>query len=199
MVNSLLSDELSLSKQKAEQWKEIPGYEHLYEASTHGRIRTVEGKVTSSARYKRRVWKQRILKTKFSTSRHGRKDERVSLWKDGKGTTWLVARLVAMTWCAGYQRGLTVNHINGNTLDNRATNLEWCTREENIREAFRSGLYDSINKKVTLVDTDSWVSILFESQSKANLFLGRKPGYINNCIRHNRMAISTDGTEYIIC
>lgn len=52
-----------------------------------------------------------------------------------------MARLVAMTWCEGYKEGLTVNHINGNPMDNRAENLEWITRAENIRHGFKVGLY----------------------------------------------------------
>ncbi len=137
-----------------EGWRDIPGYETLYQASKLGEIRTCEGKTTSSARFAKRVWKQRVLKQKHSTNRYGRSDARVSLWKDGKEKTWLVARLVAMTWCEGYKEGLTVNHINGNTIDNRAENLEWITRSENIRHAFNTGLYknwhpiqENINRK----------------------------------------------------
>lgn len=85
-----------------EEWKSIPGYEMLYEASSEGRIRTCEGKVTSSARSPHRVWKQRVLKPKISTSPRGRKDYRVTLWKEGHEKDWLVARLVAMAFCDGY-------------------------------------------------------------------------------------------------
>lgn len=124
-----------------EKWKDIPGYEKLYQASTLGRIRTCEGKTTSSARFSHRVWKQRILKQKCTKNLKGRKDCRVELWKDGKHKTFLVSRLIALTWCDGYKEGFTVNHINGDCLDNSANNLEWLSRGDNIRHGFANGLY----------------------------------------------------------
>lgn len=124
-----------------EEWKDIPGYEGLYQASTLGQIRTCEGKVTRSARFPRRVWKQRIMKQKCCANKHGRSDYRVELWKDGQHHTFLVSRLVASTWCDGYKEGFTVNHINGNPLDNRAENLEWLSHGDNIRHGFANGLY----------------------------------------------------------
>jgi hypothetical protein len=125
-----------------EQWKAIPGYEGLYEASTLGQIRTVEGKITSNARYPRRVWKQRILKLKYELRKSGQhKDARVCLWKDGKEKTFLVSRLVAMTWCRGYAEGLTVNHKDGNPMNNYYENLEWITLADNIKHAMKNGLY----------------------------------------------------------
>ena len=124
-----------------EEWKDIPGYEGLYQASTLGRIRTCEGKVTRSARCSRRVWKQRIMKLKCCRNRKGRQDYRVELWKDGEHHTFLVSRLVALTWCDGYRDGFTVNHKNGDHLDNRAENLEWLSRGDNIRHGFANGFY----------------------------------------------------------
>ena len=123
-----------------EQWKDIPGYEGIYQASNLGQIRTCAGKITSSARFPHRVWKQRILKQKRSTNTKGRVDYHVELWKDGNHKTFLVSRLVAMTWCDGYQHGFTVNHKNGDSVDNRAENLE-LSRGDNIRHGFANGLY----------------------------------------------------------
>ena len=124
-----------------EEWKDIPGYEGLYQASTQGRIRTCEGKVTSNARFPHRVWKQRIMKQKYTTNRKGRSDCRVELWKGKEHKTWLVSRLVALTWCDGFKEGYTVNHKNGNMLDNRSDNLEWLSHGDNIRHGFAHGLY----------------------------------------------------------
>lgn len=132
-----------------ENWKEIPGYEGLYEASDCGRIRTCEGKTTSNARFPKRVWKQRILKTKVEKRKNGKlQDERVNLWKDGKEKTLLVSRLVALTWCDGYSEGATVNHIDGNPSNNSSSNLEWVSLKENIEHGFETGLY-STQKRCT--------------------------------------------------
>ena len=124
-----------------EEWKDIPGYEGLYQASTQGRIRTCEGKVTSNSRFSHRVWKQRILKQKCAANSKGRYDCRVELWKEKTHKTWLVSRLIALTWCDGYKEGYTVNHKNGNMLDNRSENLEWLSRGNNIRHGFANGFY----------------------------------------------------------
>ena len=54
----------------------------------------------------------------------------------------LVHRLVAMAFVNGYAEGLTVNHINGNKLDNRPENLEWITRSDNTKHEWETGLVD---------------------------------------------------------
>ena len=164
-----------------EIWKPIPGYEGLYEASTSGRIRSAEGKTTSSARFQKRVWKQRILKPKIATNAYGRTDERVSLWKDGEEKTLLVSRLIAMTFYPMPYDKLTVNHINGNPMDNRIENLEWVTLKENIQHGYNTGLYDGVKKRVILIDEEG-SKYHFDTMTEASKFLNKNKSYISNVI-----------------
>lgn len=181
-----------------EEWKAIPGFEGLYEASNLGRIRTVDGKTTSSARFKKRVWKQRILKVKVKHRNNSTKsDERVTLWKDGKESTHLVARLVAATWIPLSLMNLTVNHINGDTLDNRVENLEWVTLRENIKLGFETGLYDSTKKPVKLI-ADNGNDVRFKSMSDAARFLSKKCNDIYYCLKNDKPVYDVFGQKYIV-
>ena len=166
------------------EWKDIPGYETLYQASTDGQIRTCEGKVTSNARYSRRVWKQRVLK-QSSEHRRGKngalvgkgKDARVKLWKDGQYKTHLVSRLVAMTWCDGYEAGLTVNHIDGDPGNNCAKNLEWVSGATNTRLGFDNGLFSTAFQ--TVIKFSDGTEKKFRSMAEASRFLGKNDGWIS--------------------
>ena len=164
-----------------ERWREITGYEGLYEASNYGNIRTCKGKITSSAKCNKRIWKQRVLKGRGNNPITGK---RVSLWKDGKVKDWLVARLVAMTWVDGYSEKLTVNHKNGNRLDNKFENLEWLTLADNIRHGFETGLY-STQIPVTITNKVTNETMSFNSMSKAAKHIGKSPGYISELFKKN--------------
>lgn len=168
-----------------EKWKQIPGYEGIYDASDMGRIRSTPGKTTRSALYNNRTWKTRVMKVKWEKRPCGKMDARVCLWKDGKEHTHLVARLVALAWCDGYSDGMTVNHIDGNPENNRADNLEWVKLSDNIRHAFDTGLCSSFQTPVCLVDTDG-VTHKFRSLADASRFLGRSTGYVSNVIHDYR-------------
>ena len=165
---------------RSEEWRDIPGYEGIYQASDLGRIRTCEGK-TTQGRYGERRWKQRILHHKGECYRTG---YRVTLWKGGKPKDWLVARLVALTFI-GPDGGLTVNHIDGNRFNNRPENLEWCTNAENIRKGFETGLYASIQKAVVLTYQDG-SERRFASMSDASRSMGRSPGYVSLCMKSGK-------------
>lgn len=181
-----------------ETWKDIPGYEGLYQASTEGRIRTCEGKTTHTQRHGVRHWKQRILIPKSPKAKGYRQDLRVSLWKTGKSKDLLVSRLVAMTFVEGFADGLTVNHIDGNFLNNRASNLEWVSLGDNIRKGFRTGLYKSVQKRVRLID-ENYFHIDFDSMAEASRYLGRNHGYLSNRIKCSKMtATSSDGEMFRI-
>ena len=160
-------------------WKDIPGYEGLYQASTDGQIRTCPGKTTSNARYKTRVWKQRVMKPTYQKRKTGHgADAKVKLWKDRSVKTHLVSRLVAMTWCRGYDKGLTVNHIDGNPLNNHSENLEWVSRKENIRLAYKDGLYSQA--KPISISTGDGSQKRFASLAAASRHIGHSSGYLSN-------------------
>ena len=175
-------------------WKDIPGFEGIYQASNTGSIRTKPGKVTANRRYPHRVWKTRVLKVKYQQNR--RKDARVTLWKDGKESDHLVSRLVAKTWVDGYAPGLTVNHIDGNPENNAADNLEWVSLGDNIRKGYETGLFAQCQKPITLIGELG--SMNFDSMAQASRFLGRNNGYVHNCIRVGKKPTSVEGQMYTI-
>ena len=179
-----------------ENWKPIPGYEGIYEASDLGRIRSADGKTTHSARHGICVWKQRVLKPKLKNRKKSRvKEAHIQLYKGKVSKTCLVARLVAMAWCDGYSDGMTVNHINGNPLDNRVSNLEWVSLADNIRHAFKNGL-NSCAAKTFLEDVETGDIFEFASMANAGLFLNRNTGYISNCLKTHRTPSDSTGRKY---
>lgn len=180
-----------------EIWKDIPNYKG-YQASNLGRIRT-HNKITFTERHGYRHWKDRILSFKPSTSFNQKSNQgmgyRVDLWKDGKPKTLLVARLVATTFLENLiETDMTINHKNGNRLDNRVENLEWLSRSDNIKYGFENGQYKQ-TKTILYNDEEKKE---FRSLSLASEFLGKSHGYVMNCLKRNKKAISKDRIEYNI-
>jgi len=66
----------------------------------------------------------------------------VSVLFNKKRSKFSVHRLVAIAFVPGFEQSLTVNHINGDKLDNRPENLEWVTLAENTRHQWKTGLVD---------------------------------------------------------
>jgi hypothetical protein len=165
-----------------EIWRDIPNYKG-YQASNLGRIRTYN-KITYNAKHGTRHWKDRILKQKISksTSRKNRYDARVNLWKDGKPKTFLVPRLIASAFLG--ESNLSVNHIDGNSLNNNINNLEWLPIKENIQKGFENGLYPT--KRIKLTNKKTKESMEFYSLSKCSEYMGRNSAYISNSINKNR-------------
>lgn len=180
-----------------EIWKPIPGYEGLYEASSLGRVHSVEGRVLPHRKTGTAVRHERILSQTVSKRKGSDKyDARVNLSKEGHDKRFLVARLIAMAFCHGYQEGLTVNHINGDTLDNRPENLEWVTRATNIKLGHQDHMYPNKMKPVFLIDEDE-NKMLFYSRAQAARYLGRSAVYILDCLRKQKTATSTiSGRSY---
>ena len=166
-----------------ENWRDIKGYEGIYQASDLGRIRTHENKTTYTERHGVRKWKQIILKYRGYNPSTG---HRVSLWKDGLSKDFLVARLVAFTFLGGDidDRWLTVNHLDGNRMNNILSNIELVSIGDNIRHAFENGLIGT-GKKTLVYDDISGETQEFKSMSMACRFIGKNVGFISEHYKKN--------------
>jgi hypothetical protein len=82
----------------------------------------------------------------------------VPLYKDGKRKNVRIHRLIAIHFIPNQNKLPEVNHIDGNKLNNRPDNLEWCTRSENMQHAYSTGLArvgeDHCNAKLTQAGVD---------------------------------------------
>lgn len=177
-----------------EQWKDVVGYEGIYEVSNLGSIRSKEGKTTVRKDGQVRKWTQKILKDKTPNGR----DYRVTLWKDGKSKDFLAHRLVALAFLPKIPCKLFVNHKDGNPKNNRVENLEWCDHFENNNHAFDNGIIKTASK-IVLVDVGSGEKYEFRSMVKASHFLGRNQGFISNVLSKGKTKVkSTAGNVYKI-
>jgi hypothetical protein len=182
-------------------WKSIPGYENLYEASDDGLIRTVQNKTTSNKKFVKRVWKQRILKYS-SRKRHKNNDSfdyMVTLWKNNIPHKYLVARLIAATFCGNnLNTDLTVNHIDGNPLNNHSNNLEWISRADNIRYGYDNGQYTNACKKIKMLSQTGNV-LEFDSYVKCDNYLNQYKGYTSrNILLRKDILRSKNGEIYYV-
>lgn len=118
-----------------EEWRDIVGYEGLYEVSNIGRVRSL-GK-----RARVMILQKRNKKGKY----YG-----VSLLKDCKQKNMQIHRAVALAFIPNPENKPCVNHIDNDPSNNKLNNLEWVTNRENTIHAVRQGrqrLDNIINRK----------------------------------------------------
>ncbi|MEJ7452809.1 NUMOD4 motif-containing HNH endonuclease [Staphylococcus xylosus] len=175
-----------------EIWKDVVGYEGIYEVSSFGRIRTHKDKTTYTEQHGVRHWKQRYLKNKTPNGR----DVRVTLWKNGKYKDFLVHRLVGFAFVPMIEDKKCINHIDGNPKNNHVDNLEWCTYKENQNHAFETGLVNT-NLKVKLIQIGTGIQLEFISMARADKWLERATGYTSGRLKKDYNILNAkDGNEY---
>lgn len=117
-----------------EVWKDIPGYEGLYQASNLGRIRSLDRDIVcyASNQHKSNIETKRHLKGKILKCCIDKDGYyRLSLNKNGKTKYFRVCRLITMTFMPSNDNSLQINHKDENKKNDSVDNLEWCTCKYN--------------------------------------------------------------------
>lgn len=155
-----------------EEWRDIEGYEGLYQVSSLGRVKSlISGKIL-----------------KANTNRYGYKV--VALYCNNKRKTITVHRLVAEAFITNPNNLQQINHINEDKSDNRACNLEFATpkqnanhgtRNERISKSKRNNTYNT--KTVIQYTLDGDFIKEWSSVREIQRVLGFSQGAISSCCR----------------
>lgn len=137
-----------------EIWKEIEGYEGLYEVSNYGSVKSLNYNKTR---------KEKILKPYLNTDGYLNIDINKKQYK--------VHRLVAQAFIPNPQNLPQVNHKDEDKTNNHSTNLEWCTAEYNINY--------SHSKQIICIETGQTYSSIKDAALQLNL----NSSYISNACK----------------
>ena len=113
-----------------EEWKDILGYEGLYQASNYGRIKSLERFVESVSHGKPCM--RHIRECILQLQSHPNDYLQVNLNVDGKSKTFRVHTLIWEAFNGEIPEGMEIDHINAVRTDNRLENLRIMTHQENL-------------------------------------------------------------------
>jgi len=127
--------------------------------------------------------KGNVYNTKNNKYCHFNKDNYgyilVNLRKENIWYKRKVHRLLALSYLPNPENKCDVNHIDGNKSNNDLSNLEWATRSENMKHAYRIGLSFISNKNIEQLKKrsskkvlDTKTKIIYESATFAAMKLG---------------------------
>lgn len=119
-----------------EVFRDIPGYEGLYQVSNIGRVKSLPRSGDNNPSGRR--LHERILKPDVNQHSHTQY-HRVTLCKNGKTRRFLVHRLVASIFIPNPDNKPDINHIDFNGGNNNVDNLEWVTKAENMQHSDIAG------------------------------------------------------------
>lgn len=164
-----------------EIWKQINGYEGLYEISNFGNVRSCERVVSHGKGSSSRKLKSKLIRP--WDDNHGYHS--VSLSKNGKVKKYKVHRLVAEAFIPNPEGKATVNHINEIRSDNRVSNLEWATYQENNNfGGHNDRVSKTLSKAVVQLNKKDEKIAEFASVKEAGIATGVNPANIKSCLHH---------------
>lgn len=177
-----------------EIYKDIRGYEELYQVSNLGNVRSLDRTIINS-RNQERFIEGKILSP--NKKRTGYLE--ITIGKNGRYRSFLIHRLVAKNFIENIENKPHINHIDGDKTNNTVSNLEWCTISENTTHALNnnlSGFRDRVFENLRIINEKaSYKKVIFqkgceflefESISKASDYLGLKRDNITRAIRKNQ-------------
>lgn len=153
-----------------EEWKDVVGYEGLYQVSNLGRVKT-SFKPIKCHKNSIRFGKEKILSSKIEKNGY----ERVNLSKDGERKTYSIHRLVAQAFIPNPNNLPQINHKDENKLNNCVENLEWCTAKYNVRE--------SKKKAINQYDFENNFIKKWECSKEVEENIGISVTSLNNCLK----------------
>lgn len=153
-----------------EVWKDIKGYEGLYQISNFGRVFSVKRKL--------------YLKPRHNT---GSTYQYVILYNKNGYKNFRVHHLVASHFIPKPKNKDYVNHLDGNKENNSMYNLEWCTTQENIGHSIYV-LHHTNSKGVTCLETKQVFHSIKDAAHFYNLDSSSLGKHLKNRIGHKTFA-----------
>lgn len=162
--------------EEQEQWRDIKGYENLYQISNFGRIKSSERYDSMGRKVTEKIRKQKLNNRGYS---------QICLNKNGNKKYFLVHRLVAEAFILNPNNLPQVNHIDENNHNNSASNLEWCNNDYNAHYGGRIERC-AIKHRKPVETIINGKNILFKSHTEAEETLNLRRGAVSASIRDNK-------------
>lgn len=165
------------------EWMPVNGYEGYYEISKAGKVRGVKRLVVIPTGL--RTIYSRELATRINNDGY----VEVRLSKEGNTKTNFVHILLANAFIPNPKIKAEVNHINGIKTDNRIENLEWVTRSENMRHAYKHGLCKNATAKVIDICTGKEYASIKEAAENLGIKYSTCRNYLSGNIKSNKTCL----------
>ena len=118
-----------------EKWKQIKGYESLYEVSNYGNVKSFHKDKNGKS-----------MNLCIQKNNHTNYKALILVDAEGIKKSFRVHRLVAEAFIDNPKNKRSVNHIDNNGENNKVDNLEWCTQSENIKHSQNQNRSEHIHK-----------------------------------------------------